>query len=68
MGSAEKLRLARNIKKGMEVQVPATGEWLRVEQVLHISAPLKVSSFRLSDGTDTSAHPQDQIMSRPGGA
>lgn len=60
----EKYRLARNIREGMEIRDVDTGEWLRVTSALHITAPLQVSSFKLADGSETSAHPRQKVMSR----
>lgn len=66
--AAEKFRPARRIQTGMDVQVSGTGEWVRVDLAVHMTAPIAVSSFRLADGRQASAYPDDEIMSRPGGA
>lgn len=58
-----KYRLARNIDEGYEVQ-SNDGDWLLIEHALHIVAPLPISSFRYADGSRSSHHPEDRIMSR----
>lgn len=68
-----KYRKARNIQQGYELQVVGpddTWAWLPVKVALHITAPLKVSSFTL-DNTGhegwpdrASAHPESSVMSR----
>jgi len=74
----EKYRLARNIEEGYEIQsyckVHNRDEWMRVMSALHITAPLRVSSFTVepvddsacSDprGAKVSAHPEDDVFSR----
>jgi hypothetical protein len=63
----ERHRLARNVKKGMEVQTSA-GDWVEVIDAVHISAPLSVSRLDLADGTAVAVHPTTKIMSRRNGA
>lgn len=55
-------RYARNIQEGHAIRF-SDDVWLTVKHVLHITAPLKVTSFTFTNGEQHSAHPQDQIFS-----
>jgi hypothetical protein len=59
----EKRRLARNVHEGYEVRLN-NGTWLTVESVLHITVPLPVSLFTMTNGEEFSVPPLTVIMSR----
>lgn len=65
----ERTRKARNIHEGYEIRLSAGdgGQWVKVTRALHISAPLKVSTFDTEAAGSSgrlSVHPDVDVMSR----
>lgn len=61
----EKYRKARNVQEGYEIRVDGT--WCPVTSVMHITAPLAVSTFTVTfDGQPwpVNIHPNVEVMSR----
>lgn len=61
---SERQLLARNVRKGMQVKDLDSGEWMTVQDTLHITSPAKVLVLFFSDGTRTYIHPSGRVLCR----
>lgn len=59
----EHMRMASQLRKGMEVQYRG-GEWAAITEHWYFKSPLRVVSITTADGKRHSFAPRDRVMSR----